>query len=124
MGQFLSYREGEWKSHPLRGGRRVLERKRARAGIQTVIKNSGSMLPLPVGGGKVQENLGEARLMFMSGQTLGNFELSTQYGLRMMSKGKSLELVEVNVWAEMRFHRLATEHGVPATHNFPALPAD
>lgn len=55
----------------------------------------------PVGEGKVQENLGEARLLFMSGQTLGNFELSIQYGLRMMRKGKSLELVEVNVWAEM-----------------------
>lgn len=50
-------------------------RERERAGIQTVIKNSGSMLPVPVGEGKVQENLGEARLLFMSGQTLGNFEL-------------------------------------------------
>lgn len=59
------------------------------------------MLPLLVGGGKVQENLGGARLLFMSGQTLGNFELSIHYGLRMMRKGKSLELVEVNVWAEM-----------------------
>lgn len=76
-------------------------REKERAGIQTVIKNSGSMLPLPVGGGKVQENLGEARLLFMSAQTLGNFELSTQYGLRMMRKGKSLKLVEVKVWAEM-----------------------
>lgn len=85
----------------------MLERKREKAGIQTVIKNSGCMLPLPVGGGKVQENLGEARLLFMSGQTLGNFELSTQYVLRMMRKGKSLELVEVNVWAEMRSHSLA-----------------
>ena len=73
----------------------MLERKRA--GIQTVVKNSGSVLPLPVGGGKVLENLGEARLLSMSAQTLGNFELSTQYGLRMMRKGKSLELVEVNV---------------------------
>lgn len=98
-GKFLSYRQGERKSRPLRGGRGVLERKRA--GVQTVVKNSGSVLPLPVGGGKVLENLGEARLLSMSAQTLGNFELSTQHGLRMMRKGKSLELVEVNVWAEM-----------------------
>lgn len=74
--------------------------ERERAGIQTVIKNSGSMLPFPVGGGKVQ-NLGEARLLFMSGQTLGNFELSIQYGLRMMREGQIIELVEANVWAEM-----------------------
>ena len=94
-----SYLTGKENGSPVpcgvgRGGG-VLERKRA--GIQTVVKNSGSVLPLPVGGGKVLENLGEARLLSMSAQTLGNFELSTQYGLRMMRKGKSLELVEVNV---------------------------